>query len=540
MVPLRRLLLVVGLFCLLTLNLGVGRAAAARPSGYPDTVTSDHFVVHFTGTLIALDRITAQTAADVAQIAERAYSTLTTSYGYPAPLDDGDTKIDIYVHTLGDPSLLGLATPEGSGNQLPGYIELSVGGGLTGHVIAHELFHLIQFGIFIPDDGWLMESTAEWMGFRFDGFPTGIGGSLGAPDMSLDCIGDMCGGDDYEIGGYSRWSFFEYLSERYGGAIVKDVFDDGATLDDPTIPGIQLVADAIAAKGNTLQNVFIDWTVANLNGNYTAPGLKGLLPVPLTETMTGTQTGSLPVQRVAVNHLAARYLGFKRGDGSATGACYAATLSLSVSYPAALAAKPYFYWSAAGNTPTALSSSSGSASISVPWDTCSWSDAGYLLIQNPTTTLDAQIFTVTPSITVDKTKPAASANPPKPVTIIGVPVPAPTGEVAPTLTVHAPELLRVSAKTRILRLIVYSSGDGQLRATLGSIGLGDSTLRAGNNDLRYVLPASLVKRLRTTSSNDVLSLTSLSMHGAEGSTVTRRVTIVKPPPPKKKKVKKHH
>jgi hypothetical protein len=540
MVPLRRLLLVLGLFSLLTLNLGVGSAAAARPSGYPDTVASDHFVIHFTGNLIALDRITAQTAADVAQIAERAYSTLTTSYGYPAPLDDGDGKIDIYVLTLGNPALLGLATPEGSGNQLPGYIQLSVGGGLTGHVIAHELFHLIQFGIFIPDDGWLMESTAEWMGFRFDGFPMGIEGSLGAPDMSLDCIGDMCGSDDYEIGGYSRWSFFEYLSERYGGTIVKDVFNDGATLADPAIPGIQLVADAIAAKGSSLQNVFVDWTVANLNGNYTATGLKGILPVPQSTTLTGTLTGSLPAQRVAVNHLAARYLAFKRGDGSASGPCYAATLSLSVTYPAAVAAKPYFYWSASGSAPTALSGSAGSASISVPWDTCSWNDAGYLLVQNPSTTLDAQIFTVTPSITVDKTTPAVSANPPKPVSIIGVPMPAPTGEVPPTLTVHAPELLRVSAKTRVLRLIVYSSGEGQLRAALGSVGLGSSALRAGNNDLRYVLPLSLVNRLRTTSSNNILSLTSLSTHGAEGSTVTRRVTILKPPPPKKKKVKKHH
>jgi Family of unknown function (DUF6055) len=536
MVPLRRLLFVLGLFCLVTLNLGVGSAAAARPSGYPDTVSSDHFVVHFTGDLLATDRITAQTAADVAQIAERAYSTLITSYGYPAPLDDGDGKIDIYVLTPGNPALLGLAIPEGSGNQLPGYIELSVGGGLTSHVIAHELFHLIQFGIFIPNDGWLMESTAEWMGFRFDGFPLGIDASLGAPDMSLDCIGDKCGSDDYEISGYSRWSFFEYLSERFGGTIVKDVFTDGATLGDPAIPGIQLVADAIAAKGSSLQNVFIDWTVANLNGNYTALGLKGVLPLPLSETMTGTLTGSLPVQRVAVNHLAARYLSFKRGDGSGAGPCYAATLSLAVTYPAALAAKPYFYWSA-GGTPTALSGSAGSASISVPWDTCSWNDAGYLLLQNPSTTLDAQIFTVTPSITVDKTTPAVSADPPKPVSVIGVPVPAPTSDVPPTLTVHAPELLRVSAKTRVLRLIVYSTGDGKLRATLGSLDLGSSSLRAGNNDVRYVLPASLVKSLRRTSSNNVLSLTSLSPQGAEGSTVTRRVTIIKPPA--KKKVKHH-
>jgi hypothetical protein len=533
MVRFGRLLLVVGLLAVTALGLGTG-TAAARPLGYNDTLTSDHFVIHYTGDLTALDRITAQTAGNVAQIAEQAYSALITSYGYPAPLDDGDGKIDIFVLDIG-PGVLGAAIPEGSGNQLPGYIELAVGGGLTQHVVAHELFHLIQFAIFIPNDGWLMESTAEWMGFRFEGFPLGIDSSLAAPDMSLDCIGDKCGNDVYETNGYSRWTFFEYLNEHYGSTIVKDVFSNGAALGDPTIPGIQLVANAIAAKGSSLQNVFIDWTVANLNGNYTAVGLKGLPPETATETMTGAISGPLPVQKVAVNHLAARYLAFKRGDGSLTGPCYAATLSLTVTYPASLGAKPYFYWSAPGNAPTALTGSAGSASTTVPWDTCAWSNAGYLVLQNPSTTLDAQTFTVSPSITVDKTTPAASADPPKGGSIIGVPIPAPTGDVAPTLTVHAPELLRVSAKTRVLRLIVYSSGDGKLRATLGSSTLGTSTLRAGNNDVRYVLPSSLVNSLRKTSSNNVLSLTSLSLQGTQGKTVTRRVTIVKPAPKKKPK-----
>ena len=77
----------MGFVAVTVLGLGAGTAAAARPIGYPDTVTSDHFVIHFTGDLTALDRITAQTAGDIAQIAERAYSTLTASYGYPAPLE---------------------------------------------------------------------------------------------------------------------------------------------------------------------------------------------------------------------------------------------------------------------------------------------------------------------------------------------------------------------------------------------------------------------------------------------------------------------
>jgi hypothetical protein len=529
MVRLRFLVLV--LFAVIALDLGAG-TAAARPIGYPDTLTSDHFVIHYTGDLTALDRITAQQAAAVAETAERAYSAEVTSFGYPAPLDDGDGKIDIWVADLGGP--LGFAVHETPGNQSQGYLALDVAGGLDEETIGHELFHLIQYAMFIPDDGWLLESTAEWMGFRFEGFPLGIGWSLPAPDMSLDCIGDKCGNQVYETGGYSRWSFFEYLSERYGGTIIKDVFTRGATLDDPAIPGIQLVADTIAAKGSSLQNVFTDWTVANLTGNYTAPGLKGLLPPATSEVFTGLDSGPLPMHHLAVNHLAARYLAFERGDGTSSGPCYAATLSLTVKYPSSLAAKPYFYWPLSGGTAVPLSGTAGSVSVNVPWDTCTWANAGYLVIQNPSTTVDAQVFTVTGSISVDKTTPAGSANPPIPIGIPGISIPAPTSAVPPTLTIHAPELLRVSAKDRKLRLVVFSNGSGVLRATLGSLQLGTSTLRVGNNDVRYTLPASLVKSLRKTSGNKVLRLTSFSPQGTEGTTVTRRVVVQVPKKPKRR------
>ena len=158
--------------------------------------------------------------------------------------------------------------------------------------------------------------------------------------------------------------------------------------------------------------------------------------------------------------------------------------------------------------------------------------AGYLVVQNPSTTLDAQTFTVTGSITVDRTTPAGSQSP----AIFGVPgisIPAPTSAVPPTLTIHAPELLRVSAKDRKLRLVVFANGSGQLRATLGSLELGMSSLRIGNNDVRYTLPASLVKSLRKTSGNNLLRLTSFSPQGTEGTTVMRRVVVQPAKKPKR-------
>jgi hypothetical protein len=104
---------------------------------------------------------------------------------------------------------------------------------------------------------------------------------------------------------------------------------------------------------------------------------------------------------------------------------------------------------------------------------------------------------------------------------------------------HAPELIRVSLKTRLLRFIVFSSGDGTLKATLGSTWLGSAGLHAGNNDIRYVLPTQLLKSLRKTNTPaNVLTLTSVSLGGTQGASVTRRVAmkpVPKPPKPKKRR-----
>ena len=101
------------------------------------------------------------------------------------------------------------------------------------------------------------------------------------------------------------------------------------------------------------------------------------------------------------------------------------------------------------------------------------------------------------------------------------------------LQVYAPELLRVSAKTRLLRLAVFSSGDGKLQALLGSMSLGTASLRSGNNDVRFVLP-KLFNSLRTKSASNLLQLTSVSPSGSKGATVTRRVLVQTPKKPKPK------
>jgi hypothetical protein len=112
------------------------------------------------------------------------------------------------------------------------------------------------------------------------------------------------------------------------------------------------------------------------------------------------------------------------------------------------------------------------------------------------------------------------------VKVVGPIVQTPSTDPAPDLTLHAPELIRVSAKTRLLRVIVFSSGDGTLKAILGTTWLGSAGLHAGNNDVRFVLPAQLLRTLRKTSTPaNVLTLTSYSPGGTAGESVTRRVAV---------------
>ncbi|MGZ4381653.1 MAG: hypothetical protein ACXVZN_03125 [Gaiellaceae bacterium] len=520
-------------------------AGAARPVlGFPELLTTAHFQIHYSGDLADPSRIVAQQAGDLAALAEQAYTTEITTWGYPTPPDDGDGKIDIWVEDLGDPSILGAAVPDGA---IPGTGWIVITPASVGyeHVIAHELFHLIQFGIWDPADSWLLEATAEWTGFAADSFDPYTGGKIQdtfeQPDMSLDCLSDACGPDGYENFGYSRWPFFQYLAERFGNTFVKDVFAAGAALGNPPAKAVAALSSALTAKGTTLSDTFNDYTAHLVSGNFQALALKGLAPTTFeSATATGAVTGSLPVVRVPVNHLAAQYLAYIRGDVKNLGACYAATLSLTVAMPAGLGSKPTFYSSGDGTAAIPLSINGSTASANIPWDTCTGGPNGYLALPNPSLATDSAMFTVSGSVTVDLNTPATGALPPDPLYAgPGTVVASPTTDVAPSTFVYGAQVIRVSTVDRMVRLIVFSSGEGQLQASAGTKNLGTYQLRAGNNDVRFKLPQSIVNALRKPAgrsvSASVLTLKFLSPGGVAGTSVSRKLTLVKPTPTKKKK-----
>jgi hypothetical protein len=508
-------------------------ASATRILGLPETMTTPHFQIHFTGQPGSPSPITHQRAGDLAGNLERAYSTVVSEWGYPAPLSDGDNLIDVYVTDLAALGVAGLAFRETGAAQTWGYIQMDDGSTNLPSVAMHEFFHLVQFGIWAYMDPYVLEASAEWAGFRFVGFPLAIdfGGTspvplletVGLPDMSLTCNGDACGSTDYEAMGYSRWHFFEYLTERFGGSTVNDLFQRGKTVNDPGVLGGDLLVQMLAAKGATLADVFHDWTVANMTGTYTATGLKGIKPPAYSTTLTGNTSGTLATQKIPVNHLAARYVAFRRGTGTSDGPCYAATLNLSVTVPSGVGARPVFNWTAAGSPAIPLALSGSTASLSVPWDTCSWSDVGLVSLPNPSTSVDAALFTVSGSVTVDR-KTLVTSTPPPAGTYTGPTVPSLTGEEPPSIAVYGPETLRVSKKRRVLRLVVFSSGTGKLNAQLGSLSLGTRALRTGNNDLRFTLPRSVTRSLAATNR---LTFTSVSTNGTRGATVTRKLVLTK-------------
>ena len=535
----------LALLAILAALAGVYSAPAdARPAGlFPETITTEHFQVHFLGDVIDpvdANATTYQIAGDLAAHAERAYATLVGDWGYPAPLNDGDGLTDIWIQELGD-DVIGMAAPDAPGNTATGWFSIDVGAATSQAVIAHELMHLIQFGQWIPADSWLLEGTAEWAGFTASGYQP-FGGSIeitrNFPDMSLNCVGEACGNDLYETDGYSRWTFFEYMSDRFGVAFVKDVLAQGASLADPLQTGVSLLNATLAAKGTTLSGVYADYANVNLIGGYDVPGLAGIPPLTHKTVSTGAVSGALPVQKVAVNHLASRYLKLKRG-GSTAGVCHAATLSLTVGLPAGINARPSFFSRSLGTSAVPLSINGNTASLVVPWDTCLGGYDGYLSLPNPSLSSDAREFVVSGTLAVDTTKIATPLGAPDPLWT-GATVPSPSGEVAPAILVYGAQVVRVSAATRAVRLIVFSSGPGKLEAALGNSPLGTFALRSGNNDVRLRLPASAVKALRKTASagatESSLRLTSVSTEGARGATVVRKVTVTKPTPkPKPKK-----
>jgi hypothetical protein len=533
---------------LCVLAVGVPSASAIDP--FPTdglmALSNDYFTVHYDGddnNLTCDDFITEEDAGDIAGMLDRArkfYAGMTynnVNLGWPTLVPHVHVAVENFLSGCAvygvNPSLSNrwdaVLEPIGGGAD---NIHLNMAKeGLSYPVIAHMVFHLIEDAM--PPapgiDQWLQEGTAEWAAIRANQAVSGFGVN---PDRTIDCVGTRCGDTEYDKNGYPGWMLFEYLAEQYGDQKVRDVWEQAKTT-----PSGAAAVGAVLPSGTSLAQFFNDYTTARLTGNFTLPGLKGVLPTVYAQIPVDTNDADLPTQNVAVNHFAVRYLTLSHGSDP-TQPCFAATLSLNVEIPPGVVSTPTYYANTKGASPQPLTVSGSNASISVPWNTCAGSPNAYLSLPNDSFGRDGLEFKVTGHVDVDPNTPAAPSDPPPGVHVIGTPISTPTTDPAPTLKVYAPEVLKVSSKTRLLRFVVFSSGDGKLGAVLGSTGLGSAALRPGNNDIRFVLPTKLLQSLSAKSMSNVLQLTSQSPSGAKGATFTRHVVVQKPP--KKKPNRKKH
>ena len=522
-----------------SLAVGVPRAAAIDP--FPTTgvatLSSAHFVAHFwrDGSCPSA-AITQEHAGEVLGMAERAYA-FYTAMGYTAP---AGTDISVDDFTIG---CFAFGIPPGATPApldrwdaiLGSELHLSAATGLGYHVIAHEVFHLFEETA-APSglDPWLEEGLAEWAAVRAD---AAVGGLELSPDRTMDCVGAECGDSEFDKNGYPGWMLFEYLAESSGDAKVKSVLDAAAA--NPGWTGTQALSSVV--QPTTLGKFFENYTTARLTGNFTSLVLAGVLPQTQGSIVVGSSSGAISPVTLAVNHLAVRFVDLSHGLDTDSGPCFSATLALKVALPAGVASTPYYSANVKGSIAQPFAVSGTTASLTVPWNTCGGSPRAYVSLPNETNdvvppALDGREFTLSGTVTVDKTKPAAASEAPPGVKVTGPVIQAPTTDPAPVLTLHAPELIRVALKTRLLRFVVFSSGDGTLKATLGSTWLGSAGLHAGNNDIRYVLPTRLLKSLRKTNTPaNVLTLTSYALGGTQGASVTRRVAMKPVPKPKKRR-----
>ncbi|HET8893616.1 MAG TPA: hypothetical protein VFM96_05925 [Gaiellaceae bacterium] len=507
-----------------------GRASAAWspcPPSQSTELQTAHFNIWYDNDKTKVDYATETQAGDMAAFGEQAYAAM-TALGFPAPVTDSSGKIQI---SIVDPSPGTWREAICHGSASVSYKE--IGAQDEAYTMGVLVFQLIEENTWEPDSNvnlWPFQGAAAWASYKTLGYP-GVGTSdLGPLEMSLDCFdngtGQKCSKVAIEDDGETRWPFYEYLAQRFGTSFITRILKYGASANS-ALRGLQ---DALSTENKTVADVYTDFVVRQMTGGWGITSLDNVVPtVTGAPLFTGAVTADLGSRVVSVDHLAARYVEFDRGDGSAGHPCFAAALTINVALPFGVGARPYFFWNVKGSTPVALSINGNLATTTVPWDTCLWpSNRGYLALPNPATTsaFNSVNFTVTSHLTVDTSTQVNVVGPPSPVPVWGQVVPVPTTDGAPSIEVFGPELLRVSATDRVIRLIVQSSGPGAVQATLGSSLLGNASLRAGNNDLRFAVPASLIAALRRWASvANTLTLTPVASSGATGQPVTREVTI---------------
>ncbi len=507
------------------------QALAARPTttkngcAFNSQLASEHFMLHWTGDneVCSAERIDEPTAGDVLAAAENAYSQYLTSWGFLAPQLDADGLIDIYVYDTAP--YVGIFGADDAPDAQDGWFSLNTKDVLKREVVGSGVFHTLALAYDGDFQTWFLFGSAEWAGLRAAGWPE-ADSSLTAPDITLNCYGDPCYETVYHYNGQARWPFYVYLQDRFGENAVRGVWEELDANDPVGNGGIAALQDYLSARGTSLTDFFNDFAGAVAKGDLSAPSLKGKSPTLYATIQTGAAATTLPAKTVAVNHLAARFVGIAPGTSKA-GVCHPATLTVTVDVPAGTSAKPKWYFTGPGGGLTDFSISGSKGTYGTAWDTCTWGDerVGIVSLPNASTSVNGAEFKVTATLSAINTSVILSPDAPPtvddPRPSVATPDAAP-----PLLSLHAPAVIRV-AKSRRLRLHLYASNEGLVRLRLDGRDLGSIAVRAGQNVFRVKLPL-LKASSRRIAERSRLSITALSESGQTGATISRRLVIARP------------
>ena len=246
------------------------------------------------------------------------------SMGYKKPLGDGNkggnSKLDVYLKDVGSKGLYGYCFPDGRKYKytFAGYCVLDndfdpaqFGGAAATDSLkvtaAHEFFHAVQFAYDAAEDPWFMESTATWMEERYaDGINDNRQylpyGQLGYPTTSLDT---WIKGDGSQ---YGNWAFWEYLTERKGNSLIKNIWKKAATYRGaPDMYSTKALSAVLKNKGG-LKNTFGAYSSAlTLPSKFWSEGdaWGAGAPIHTTHTLSSTTPGTGQVA-VGLSHLTSR------------------------------------------------------------------------------------------------------------------------------------------------------------------------------------------------------------------------------------------
>lgn len=185
---------------------------------------------------------------------------------------------------------------------------------------AHEYHHAIQYGYNYYFDIWYAEATSTWLEDElYDGVNqlyNYIPAWFTQSTLSLDIPVSITTG-----GGYGRWIFNRYLSERHGSTMIRGVWEKVAGLASPgsgaDIPMVPVLESTLSSPsyGSSLDNDFFDFAKRVYSREWTSH-LDDLSRIHPYSPITSSFASSSPSPVLTLPHYSFAYYRFVPAAGA--------------------------------------------------------------------------------------------------------------------------------------------------------------------------------------------------------------------------------